>query len=87
MEMHTTSSLHAVHGLTLPRPRQSAAAWPRRMVASLARLAASLRCALRVRGDLVELARLNDHMLHDIGLDRSDVALIRAGRYERGRDG
>jgi uncharacterized protein YjiS (DUF1127 family) len=38
---------------------------------------------LRVRRDMDRLAQFDDHMLHDIGLTRSDIE----GAVRRGRDG
>ncbi|HET8726513.1 MAG TPA: DUF1127 domain-containing protein [Alphaproteobacteria bacterium] len=40
------------------------------------------------RGDrraAAELAQLDDYLLADIGLDRSDLRLVRSGRFDRSR--
>ena len=82
MKLRTSQSLHERHGAS-ERGAPRLTGWP---VAILAWLAARLSSRARVRNDLVELGRLDDNMLRDIGISRWDVERMRAGWYRRGSD-
>jgi uncharacterized protein YjiS (DUF1127 family) len=74
MEMHSRQSLYEIHGISIERRRP-------RLVARLltARIAAFMTKVKRRA--MTELAEMDDHMLRDLGLHRSDIE----GRLRRQR--
>lgn len=82
MQMHTAQSLLEVHGLADPKPGQRPA---RELRSTLWAFATSAVTAVvtwqRYRRDVDELQRMDDRMLADIGLSRSDIERsVRFGR-------
>lgn len=81
MEMHTAQSLMSVHGITTsPRPRRygSFLAWA---AATLRAIVEDMRSWQRHQQAVEQLSRLDDRMLADIGLSRSDIEFAaRTGR-------
>ena len=83
MEMHSRRSLYEIHGISAPPRRLSR----RRSIARLAitRLAiarilavlkkakAAIEAELAARCAIEELACMNDHMLRDLGITRSEI--------------
>jgi uncharacterized protein YjiS (DUF1127 family) len=81
MEMHTSKSLFAVHGIVVqPRPR----VWPRRfksLLGLLSRMSWALKRELQFRRAVAHLEDMDDHMLDDLGIERNDIEhVVRGGR-------
>ena len=80
MEMHTARSLMDVHGIDAA-PARVEQGLVSQVLAFLRTAPARFVAWQRYRAELDELSRLDDRMLNDIGLRRSDVERIaRAGR-------
>lgn len=82
MQMHTAQSLFEVHGFTdaAARERRNAS-----LAASIRDRLSAARTAfskwLRYRRDVDALHRMDDRMLRDIGLTRSEIShVVRFGR-------
>src|SRR5262249_55090133 len=58
-----------------PRPQSR---WPLRLLEALARTTSAVQAELRARRTAAELANLDDRMLRDIGVSRSEIqSLVR----------
>lgn len=83
MEMHTAQSLCDIHGITGQRPRT------RIFRNRLAALQEWIAAARAERHTIHELQRLDDRILEDIGLRRSDIPTVakrcRQNRVKAGR--
>jgi len=79
MEMHTSSSLFATHGIVVePRPAGSSR-WIQRVLAMLSRLGLAIRREREFRRAIAELESFNDRLLADIGICRSDIDRVVRG--------
>jgi uncharacterized protein YjiS (DUF1127 family) len=84
MEMHSRSSLYETHGFSAPddariRPQRGKASF-----ALLRRMISVLSGALEARRATRELSELDDRMLRDIGISRSDIRrIVRQNSYAR----
>jgi uncharacterized protein YjiS (DUF1127 family) len=93
MEMHSRQSLYEIHGISAPRRRQKrrrplARLAIARILAVLKRIKAAIEAELGARHATTELASMNDHMLRDLGITRSDIAdAVRGTRANVGTDG
>ena len=73
MEMHTASSLWATHGLVVqPTPRRWLP-WIRSLAAVWSSLHLAVVRELEIRRAIETLESMDDHMLTDIGIDRSQI--------------
>ncbi len=84
MEMHTTQSLLSIHGIAR-YPVRHEADWAGRGMAVIVRLWRAWRAREVVRRAARELLEMDDRMLADIGIDRSQID--DAVRNGRGRSG
>jgi uncharacterized protein YjiS (DUF1127 family) len=93
MEMHSQRSLNEVHGINAPLRR-----WSRRgriarraitrLLAVLKSMKAAIEAELAARRAIDELAGMNDHMLRDLGITRSEIeSTVRRSRANVGTDG
>ena len=78
MEMHSQQSLNEAHGINAPlRPRSRRSRIVRRaitrLLAVLKRMKAAIEAELAARRAIDELAGMNDHMLRDLGITRSEI--------------
>ena len=73
MEMHTTQSLYNVHGITSRPRRRTHSHVLARLLAIALKLELTLRAELRARRAATELRQMDDRMLHDIGIVRSEI--------------
>jgi uncharacterized protein YjiS (DUF1127 family) len=79
MEMHSRQSLYEIHGIIAPLRRRSrwgkiarrAFTW---LLVVLRGARAAIAAELAARCAIEELAGMNDHMLRDIGITRSELA-------------
>ena len=76
METHSAQFLHGRQGIKdRSRPQFH---WLIRIFAAIARAASAVQAELRARRDAAELASLDEHMLRDIGVRRSEIhSLVR----------
>ena len=92
MEMHSQRSLYEIHGISAPPRRQSrrgriARRAITRLLAVLKRMKAAIEAELAARHAIEELARMNDHMLRDLGITRSEIeSAVRRPRANVGTD-
>ena len=74
MEMHTTRALYATHGIVIQRrPRKR---WINLVLAVWSRMKLALQRGLEMRRAEAELESFSDHMLKDIGIERSDIQRV-----------
>jgi uncharacterized protein YjiS (DUF1127 family) len=78
MEMHSRRSLYEIHGISAPSRRQLR--WPpiaRLAIApiliALSRITRAIEARLAARQAITELASLDDRMLRDLGITRSEI--------------
>src|SRR5262249_52635699 len=74
MEMHLALFIHDTRDIedrTDPQPR-----WLAHLFAAIATAGSALRAELRARRAAAELASLDDHMLRDIGVGRSEIQTV-----------
>jgi uncharacterized protein YjiS (DUF1127 family) len=78
MEMHSRRSLYEIHGISAPQRRRSR--W--RSIAQLAiartlsfpkRVKTAIEAELAARRAITELASMDDRMLCDLGISRSEI--------------
>ena len=62
---------HDIDARLRPSPR-----WPVRLLAALARARSTVLAELRARRAAAELASMDDHMLRDMGVSRSEIDRI-----------
>ena len=89
MEMHSRQSLYEIHGMSIERRRPRS-----RLVAQLiARIVAfmtkevkrTIEAELKIRRAMAELAKMDDHMLRDLGIHRGEIEdRLRAQRADAG---
>jgi uncharacterized protein YjiS (DUF1127 family) len=85
MEMHSPRSHYAVHGrAACAQPRLH---WGSRLVAALKRLRSAIESERQSRRAALELERLDDRMLRDIGIGRSEIDRVVRGPRDIWRDG
>jgi uncharacterized protein YjiS (DUF1127 family) len=77
MEMHSRQSLYEIHGISVARrPRRSrltARLLIARIFTFLTKVKRAIEAELAARRAIAELADMNDHMLRDLGIARSEI--------------
>ena len=77
MEMHSRQSLYDIHGISIERRRRRSRLIGRRLVARVVSLLTKLKRAIQtelaIRRAINELAQMDDHMLRDLGVHRSEI--------------
>jgi uncharacterized protein YjiS (DUF1127 family) len=92
MEMHSQPSLYEIQGVSATPRRQSrrgriARRAINRLLAILKRITAAVAADLAARHAITELASMNDHMLRDLGITRSEIEnAVRRPRANVGTD-
>ena len=93
MGMHSRQSLYEIHGISdAPQRRQKrrrplAGLAIARVLAVLKRIKAAIEAELAARHAITELASMNDHMLRDLGITRSEIGdAVRGSRANVGAD-
>ena len=76
METHSRPSLYENQGIAAPEDALLLSLWTRRSLALLRRLISALSGELETRRAARELSELDDRMLRDIGISRSDIHRI-----------
>lgn len=79
MDMHTAQSLREIHGIAVERPRAQRRIWQRLTDALLNRIAA-IRAE---RHTINQLEKLDDRILEDIGVRRSEIRAVARGSRKR----
>jgi uncharacterized protein YjiS (DUF1127 family) len=78
MEMHSRQSLYEIHGITVSRRHRRSGPIARRLIAriwaSLTKVKRAIEAELAARRAIAELADMDDYMLRDIGITRSEIA-------------
>jgi uncharacterized protein YjiS (DUF1127 family) len=84
MEMHWRSSLYETHGISARDDARFRPQWGKGSFALLRRVISVLSGELEARRAASELSDLDDRMLLDIGISRSDIQrMIRQSCYTR----
>ena len=77
MEMHSRQSLYEIHGIRTERRRRRSRLIARlliaRTVAFLTGVKRAIEAELKIRRAMTELAKMDDHMLRDLGIHRSEI--------------
>jgi uncharacterized protein YjiS (DUF1127 family) len=92
MEMHSRQSLYEIHGISVAarlrlRRRSIVSQGFARGLAFLKRTAAAIKAEWAVRRAIAEVSSMNDHMLRDIGINRSEIeSVVRGMRTNAGTE-
>jgi uncharacterized protein YjiS (DUF1127 family) len=78
MEMHSRQSLSEIHGISVARRLRSrrpsiARLAMARILAFLKAIGTAIKAELAARRAIAELASMDDHMLRDLGISRSEI--------------
>lgn len=73
MEILSRPSLHDIHGIGAPEDARLRSSWAKGSFARLRRVISVLSGELEARRTARELCALDDRMLRDIGISRSDI--------------
>jgi len=89
MEMHTLRSLYDIHGISTERRRAQSRPFVRFVVGRIAALLTKMKRAiereLAIRHAMTELAEMDERMLRDMGIHRSEIEnLLRRPRANVG---
>jgi uncharacterized protein YjiS (DUF1127 family) len=76
MEMHSRQSLSDVHGVSSRDQARLRRLWIVGMLALVSRAKLALKSELKARRAATELARMDDRMLRDIGISRSEIERV-----------
>src|SRR5262245_47424982 len=81
MVMHSAQFFRRAQGIHAEARLQSR--WIMRLFAALAKARSAVQSELRARRDAAELASMDDRMLRDIGISRSEInSLVRRPAHE-----
>jgi uncharacterized protein YjiS (DUF1127 family) len=72
MEMHSRQSLHEIHGISAPLQRRSRWRSIAPVLIAMRRMIRAFEAKLAARRAIAELASLDDRMLRDLGITRSE---------------
>jgi uncharacterized protein YjiS (DUF1127 family) len=92
MEMHSRQSLYEVHGISSPPRRHLRPGWiARRAItrffAVLKAMKTAIEAELAARRAIEELGGMNDYMLRDLGITRTEIeSKVRRSRASIGMD-
>src|SRR5262249_53789012 len=78
MLLHSSRGTQGIYARTHPQFR-----WLMRLLAALARARSAVLAEFRARRDVAELAGMEDRMLRDIGVSRSEINALCRGRVTR----
>ena len=88
MEMHSRQSLYEIHGMSIERRRPRSRLLGRliaRIVAFMTKVKRTIEAELKIRRAMAELAKMDDHMLRDLGIHRGEIEdRLRAQRADAG---
>lgn len=84
--MHTQQSLYEVHGISAPERNRSFSPWKIWGFAIFSKLKLALKAELQARRAAAELTQMDDHMLRDMGISRSEIESVVRG-HARGVSG
>lgn len=74
--MHSAQSLYDVHGINAGQRASSRHRTLRSLLSLLTKLAWATKSKMQVQRDIAELASLDDRMLRDIGVNRSEIESV-----------
>ena len=82
MELHSPQSLYRTHGISVePRPARRASMTS--LLAKLGEIGRVISREMRHRRAVAELSEMDDHLLRDIGVSRTQIPyIVRHGRLE-----
>jgi uncharacterized protein YjiS (DUF1127 family) len=80
MEMHTPRSLYAIHGIAAATRPHAGSRWISSLVAEASRMRLPLRREREIRCIVAALEALDDYLLHDLGIRRSDIEHVARAR-------
>jgi len=78
MLLHSSHDTQGIDARTHPQFRRLM-----RLLAALARARSAVQAELRARRDVAELASMEDRMLRDVGISRSEINVLVRGRLSR----
>jgi len=81
--MHTQQTLYEVHGISAPPRNRASSRWKVWSFAIFNQLKLALKAELQARRSAAELTQMDDRMLRDMGISRSEIDSV-VRRHARG---